>query len=448
MKRKLYIKICFILVALIVFLFFLYQYKDRNDGKEETSWNVVELPEAETVKQEEKSQSEVDESREKDSAEVEKALSEEKEREKIELMDYVDLSVEEFIGATGIPLSRVDENIWNTMNADNIWYPESASVWLATDHDRIIYLSVYLWNTEAAFVEAFPYTVAGIRMGVPVSYYREGFLKNAVVEDVSYNDNYYTNLELSKQGVELLRLADNTGMVMHVAADIDLSLKENTEDMDYIWEERICQKEGSQNDRLKAAQEPYTKFPKYYREVENINETFVWIRYPYLAIPDRPEMEKNANDIIAEAVKKIEDRTCGTTAENLIVEADYGISYETSKFISIWFAVSIKDNSGMRYLWQYCNINMGENGRKAYLSDIGISKERITARCDAGDEGRPVDTESYLENYDTNWDQYYIGLTEYLIIVKPLYEEEEGEWNWYYGERTCSLGMLKPHTIL
>lgn len=82
---------------------------------------------------------------------------------------------------------------------------------------------------------------------------------------------------------------------------------------------------------------------------------------------------------------------------------------------------------------------MDEN-RKAYLSDLGISKERVAARCEAGHELGPVDTESFLENYDTNWDQYYISPTEYTIIVKPLFEEEIIR---HYGERTCSLKMTK-----
>lgn len=71
---------------------------------------------------------------------------------------------------------------------------------------------------------------------------------------------------------------------------------------------------------------------------------------------------------------------------------------------------------------------------------MGISKERVAARCDVGHELGPVDKESFLENYDTNWDQYYISPTEYTIIVKPLFEEEVIR---QYGERTRSLSMTK-----
>ncbi len=443
MKRKDYAKICCVLAVLTAVVFILYQSKYSKD-EEEISRSVPELQEAVAQEQKEKNQGGKEQRRENGSVEVEKILEEEKKREKIELMDYVELSVEEFIEKTGIPLSQIDEDIWNTENAENIWYPENASVWLKTDHDRIVHLSVRMEHTgnekEAVFAEAFPYTLAGIRMDMSASHYKETLLRDAAIENVSYNSDDYTNLELSKRGIERLRLWESMDIIDMVEVKIDLSLKENTEGMEYIWEERVCQKEGSRNDRLKAAEEPYREFPNCYRKVESINETFVWTRYPYLAIPGNPEMEKNANEVIAEAVKKVWDNTYGSTGENIIVDAEYNISYVTSKFISICFYVDIQDYSGRKSLWQYCNINMGENGRKAYLSDLGISKEQVAARCDAGHEFGPVDTESFLEGYDTNWDQYYIGLREYNIIVKPLYEEEG---NRQFGERTCSLGISR-----
>lgn len=445
MKRKLCIKICFILVILIGLIFILHQDKDGRDGKKEINRSISETQVTENAELEEKNQSEADQSDENISAEVEKALAEEMKREKIELMDYVELPVEEFIEKTGIPLSQVDENTWNTENAEDIWYPENASVWLTTDKERIVELSVILRcrgkENEAAFAEAFPYTVAGIRMYMSASYYRETLLRDAAVKEISYNGGEYTNLELSKQGIKLLRLMDYNGeAVCEVTVDIDMSLKENTEGLEYVWEERVCQKEGSRNDSLKVAEEPYTEFPDCYRKVENIDKTFVWTRYPYLAIPGKPEMEKNANEVIAEAVKKIWDNTYGSTDKNIIVDAEYTISYVSSKFISICFYVYVMNENGQKNLWQYCNINIGENGRKAYLSDLGISKERVAARCEAGHELGPVDTESFLKNYDTNWDQYYISPTEYTIIVKPLFEEEIIR---DYGERTCSLSMTK-----
>lgn len=447
MKRKLCIKICFILVILIVLIFILHQNKDGGDGKKEISQSPSETQVTENPEPEEKNQGEEKQSNKNISAEMEKALAEEMKREKIELMDYVELPVEEFIEKTGIPLSQVDENTWNTENAENIWYPENASVWLTTDHDKIVTLSVFLRSIirrgneyESVFAEAFPYTVAGIRMNMPVSYYRETLLKDAATENISYNSDYYTNLQLSKQGIELLRLEGHMEAVCRISVDIDLSLKENTEGLEYIWEERVCKKKGSRNDRLEISQESYTEFQEYYREKENIDETFVWTRYPYLVIPGKPEMEKNANEVIAEAVEKMWENTYGSTDENIIVDSAYNISYITSKFISIVFYADVIDSSGRKDFWQYCNINIGENGRKAYLSDLGISKERVAARCDAGHELGPVDKESFLENYDTNWDQYYISPTEYTIIVKPLFEEEVIR---QYGERTRSLSMTK-----
>lgn len=447
MKRNDYIKICCILVILIAVIFIMYQSKDSKDGKEEINQSVSEIREAEVQEQEEKNhQSEKGQNEEKDSAEIEKALAEEMKREKVELMDYVGLPVEEFIEKTKIPLSQADDNMWNTEKAENIWYPENAEVWLTTDRGKIVGLSVFLKSigrgeeNEDVFSEAFPYTVAGIEMGMPASYYKETLLKDAAMEYVSYNADDYTNLELSKWGIERLRLGEYMDVVDMVTVKIDQSLKEDTEGIEYIWEERVCQKEGDQNDRLKVAETPYTEFPDCYSKIENINKTFVWTRYPYLAIPGKPEMEKNANEVIAEAVRKMWDNTYGSTDENIIVDAEYNISYVTRKFISICFYADITDKRGQKHLWQYCNINMGENGRKAYLSDLGISKEQVAARCDAGHELGPVDTESFLKCYDTNWDQYYIELREYNIIVKPLYEEEE---NWQFGERTCSLGISR-----
>lgn len=254
------------------------------------------------------------------------------------------------------------------------------------------------------------------------------------------NEEFYGSLYLSKFGIEVLHLWHDAGEIDVLSVEIDQSLKENAEDLEYIWEERVCQKEGSRNDRLKLSQEPYTEFPERYREMENIDETFVWTRYPYLVIPGKPEMEKNANEVIIEAVEKMWENTYGSTDENIIVDAEYDFSYITSKLISIYFYIRIKDSSGWKNLWRYCNINIAENGRKAYLADVGISKEKVAARCEAGNEFGPVDTERFLESYDTNWDQYYISPTEYTIIVKPLYEEEE---NWQYGERTTSIEIVK-----
>lgn len=389
-------------------------------------------------KQEDKNGNSEKDSREEenDSESVEEEIQIE-EKEKIELMDYAELSIEEFMEETGIRLLQDKER-------ENIWATDDDVIWLRVDNGKIVMLGIdgLLCDKEARELikkEGIPYTLAGISLNDDIDHIEETVLKDACHMDGMLNEEFYGSLYLSKFGIEVLHLW-HEGKIGDLSVEIDLSLKENAEHLEYIWEERVCQKEGSRNDRLKISQEPYTEFPERYREMENIDETFVWTRYPYLVIPGNPEMEKNANEVIAEAVEKMWKNTYGSTDENIIVDAEYIISYVTSKFISIVFYVHIKDSNGWKNLWQYCNINIAENGRKAYLSDLGISKERVAARCEAGNEFGPVDTERFLESYDTNWDQYYISPTEYTIIVKPLYEEEE---NWQFGERTTSIEIVK-----
>ena len=55
--------------------------------------------------------------------------------------------------------------------------------------------------------------------------------------------------------------------------------------------------------------------------------SLVWIKYPTLEIPGEPEMTENANAVIREAIKKIEDNTYKKTDKNIVVTADYKINY-------------------------------------------------------------------------------------------------------------------------
>ena len=440
LKKKHFMIIGFILFSLGFAAGLLFHIKRYDRNKEEIfESQIVETEELTGVdEQEEENGNSENDSREEanDSESVEEEIQIE-EKEKIELMDYAELSVEEFMEETGIRLLQDKER-------ENIWATEDDVIWLRVDNGKIVMLGIdgLLCDKEAGELikkEGIPYTLAGISLNDDIDHVEETALKDACHVDGMLNEEFYGSLYLSKFGIEVLHLW-HEGKIGDLSVEIDLSLKENAEHLEYIWEERVCQKEGSRNDRLKISQEPYTEFPECYREMENIDETFVWTRYPYLVIPGNPKMEKNANEVIAEAVEKMWKNTYGSTDENIIVDAEYIISYVTSKFISIVFYVHIKDSNGWKNLWQYCNINMGENGRKAYLSDLEISKERVAARCEAGNGFGPVDTERFLESYDTNWDQYYISPTEYTIIVKPLYEEEE---NWQFGERTTSIEIVK-----
>lgn len=441
LKKKHLMIICFILFSFGFAAGLLFHIKISDWNKKEISESqIVETEELTGVdeQEEENGNSEKDFREEtNDSESVEEEIQIE-EKEKIELMDYAELSVEEFMEETGIRLFQDEER-------KNIWATEDDVIWLRVDNGKIVMLGIdrLQWDEKAGELiekEGLPYTLAGISLGDDIDHIEGTILEDACHRDGMLNEEFYGSLYLSKFGIEVLHLWHDAGEIDVLSVEIDQSLKENAEDLEYIWEERVCQKEGSRNDRLKLSQEPYTEFPERYREMENIDETFVWTRYPYLVIPGKPEMEKNANEVIIEAVEKMWENTYGSTDENIIVDAEYDFSYITSKLISIYFYVRIKDSSGWKNLWQYCNINIAENGRKAYLADVGISKEKVAARCEAGNEFGPVDTERFLESYDTNWDQYYISPTEYTIIVKPLYEEEE---NWQYGERTTSIEIVK-----
>lgn len=61
-------------------------------------------------------------------------------------------------------------------------------------------------------------------------------------------------------------------------------------------------------------------------------------------------MEKNANEVITEAVEKMWENTYGSTDENIIVDSAYNISYITSKFISTVFYADVIDSSGRKDL--------------------------------------------------------------------------------------------------
>ena len=202
----------------------------------------------------------------------------------------------------------------------------------------------------------------------------------------------------------------------------DQSLKDNSEHLEYIWTDRIRHKEGTKNDKLEAVQEPYAHMPGGYQGSENIEKTVVWIKYPTLEIPGEPEMTENANAVIQEAVKKIEDNTYKKTDKNIVVTADYKINYISGEFISISFDVYVDEET---VEWQFCNINISRNGEKAYLADWGITKEKVAKECFLSEELDEEDVEEYLKNYDTNWDQYTMFIRRCVVFVKDPDQESE-----------------------
>lgn len=341
---------------------------------------------------------------------------------KIELTDFAELPIEEFIKTTEIPLFQEEEGSWKT---------EDNSIRAKTDNDKITCLSISLFTGDIEgdkrleqLIKAgkFPYTIAGINLNDSVSYLESTILKSASrVSSGGIGRDYYTSLDLSGLGIEKLTIA-NEGIVGGITADFDMSLKESADGLEYIWGEKIRQKEGEKNDRLAIPEDFYMKIPGNYKQPGNIEKTIVSIKYPCLEIPGNPETEQNANSLILDTVKKIEDKTYRNTDENMVVEADYFITYITSRFISITFKVEVSDNDGTRRgPWQYCNINIDNNGKGATLADVGITREEIAVVCGAYRE--PLDTEAYLEKYDESWDQYNIKPTEYWIHVPTLNEE-------------------------
>lgn len=255
-------------------------------------------------------------------------------------------------------------------------------------------------------------------------FWEKNVLKNAsMVSGEGPGYYYYTGMELSGLGIERLTITSAGTTADTVKADVDMSLKELAGGVTYIWREKVNQKEGSRNDKLEVSESPYTELPGYYAQQENIDKTIVWIKYPCIVIPDNPEMTQNVNDLILETVEMIENKTYRRTDENVIVRADYMITYMTSKLVSITFRVYVTGNDTEKTPWQYCNINMEKNGEKAVLSDIGMTKDDVFRACNAC--WYQVDTESYMEEYDTNWNQFQITPVKYVLYVKPSPEDKE-----------------------
>lgn len=344
---------------------------------------------------------------------------------KIELTDFAELPIEEFIKTTEIPLFQEEEGSWKT---------EDNSIRAKTDKGKITCLSISLFTGDIEgdkrleqLIKAgkFPYTIAGIHLHDNVTHLENTVLKTASrVSSGGIGRDYYTSLELSRLGIERLTLEEIRETVGGVTVDLDMSLKESAEGLEYIWGEKVRQKEGEKNDRLTVPEDLYTEIPENYKQPGNIEKTIVSIKYPCLEIPENPEMEQNVNSLILEKVEKIEDKTYRKTDENIVVEADYFMTYITSKFISITFRVKISDNDGTRMgPWQHCNINIAKNGVGATLADVGITREDVAIVCGAYRE--PLDTEAYLEKYDTGWDHYVIEPMEYILYVPVKDEESE-----------------------
>lgn len=345
-------------------------------------------------------------------------------KEKIELMDYADLPIEEFMEKTGIALKRSENNLWAT---------EDETIWVEVDQGRIIYMSIskLLYDSEngkfSIDEEWFPYMLAGISPND-----KRWDLENGVLQDASaaYFRNgyyYYSSLYLAKMGIEKLTLLAGLGyreVVDTICVDLDMSLKENAEGLEYIWKEEVMEKSGTCNDKLIEAEGSYAEVVEQYNESGKIDKTGVWITYPYLEIAGNAEMTQNANAVISEAIEKIEDRAYKNSDENVILRVEYIMSYVSSKFISITFIADVTSDSNKERFWQRCNINIAKNGEKAYLADLGFTKENIAEACSTAGVD-PANIDAYLDDFDTNWDQYRIEPMKYYLYV-PALDENDG----------------------
>ena len=345
--------------------------------------------------------------------------------EKIELTDYADLPIEEFMEETGIALQHRENDLWATEDED---------IWVKTDQGRIVHMSIskLLYDSESGKFsideEWFPYTLAGISPNDNRMDLENSVLKNSSAVDDAKGHYYYSNLYLSKMGIEKLTLSASLGYgeVVHtIDVDLDMSLKENAEGLEYVWKEEVMEKSGTCNDKLTEADGSYAEVADWYNETGEVNKTGVWIKYPYLEIEGNAEMTENVNAVISEAIEKVEDRAYKSSDENVILYVDYIINYVSSKFISISFIADVTSDSKKEDFAQRCNINIAKNGEKAYLADLGFTKENIAEACSTAGVN-PVNIEAYLDDFDTNWDQYDIEPMKYYLFV-PALEESDGQ---------------------
>lgn len=346
------------------------------------------------------------------------------EKEKIELMDYAELDIEEFMKETGILLFQGKEK-------ETIWATDDNVIRVYTDGGKIAGLEMdgILCEEEAKELikrEGFSYTLAGISLNDEMSYIEETVLRDACHDEGMLHEEFYSSLYLSKLGIETLQVLHDGDKIGMLSAGFDQSLKDNSEHLEYIWTDRIRHKEGTENDKLETVQEPYADMPERYQDSENIEKTVVWIKYPCLEIPSEPEMTENANAAIQEAVKKIEDNTYKKTEKNIVVTADYEIDYISGEFISISFDIYVYEEAvEKQWLGQFCNINISKNGEKAYLADWGITKERVAKECFSSEMLDEKDVEEYLKNYNTNWDKYVMYIRRCIVFVKDPDKENE-----------------------
>lgn len=362
-------------------------------------------------------------------------------KQKIDLMDYADLPIMEFIERTKIPLYQPSElrtkDYWKAVipvrDGNEI---KSYGITVQTCQGKIVCFRMGIYRPEDSeikpFIDAedFPYTIAGFSPVREISSLESPLLDDMGKESFGSNRAYYTSLELAKKGIEYLYLVGGCDDAPQIEAYVDLSLRENAQDLEYIWGERLCQSERGSDGKTVFSADPYTEVPEYYSQLDDIGKTVVQIKYPCIEIPGRPEMTQNANDVILEAVRKLEDSIYEEIDKNVLVEADYEITCVTSRLISIVFRAKATGYGGKRVL-QCCNINMGNNGEKAYLADVGITEKIVAWSCGFEGSSDAEAVETYLEAYDMNWDHYYVKPSEFVFLVETSHGNGFFASDWF-----------------
>ena len=186
--------------------------------------------------------------------------------EKIELTDYADLPIEEFMEETGIALQHRENNLWATEDED---------IWVEADQGRIVYMSIskLLYDSESGEFsideEWFPYTLAGISPNDNRMDLENGVLKGGSAVNQGMGYHYYSNLYLSKMGIEKLTLSASLGygeVVDTIYVDLDMPLKENAEGLQYVWKEEVMEKSGTCSDKLTEGDGSYAEVADRYNE--------------------------------------------------------------------------------------------------------------------------------------------------------------------------------------
>lgn len=413
MKKKQFITIIIMIAVITPIVFILFGNREFWDAEKKDNLNM-------TKHQEEEMENLTETGEKNEDLNVGAGFMEA--GKKIELTDYIELPIEDFLRETGAPLYQKEDN-------ENVWISEDNVLWVGTVNSRVVYIGIsqLIGNEEIKQKinrEGYPYTIAGISLNDEMSELYDTVLKNTSYGWGESGCYCYTGLDLCKLGIEKLTLTE-MGTVDGIEADFDTSLKESAENLEYIWEEKVLYKEGTRNDKLVVCERPELETQKNDIWQENMDKTVVCIKYPSIEIPDNPVMTQNINNLILETVEQIEDKTYKKTDENIIVQVEYMITYMTSKFISISFRVDVISNAMKEPLWQFCNINIAENGKGATLADVGITKEDIITACDAFQKSFDIvlDIKGFLEKYNADWSQYRILPTECLIYVYALNED-------------------------